>query len=262
MIDRIFHGRIALVSVAAALISLLLNAALCAAGDGLHIYGPGGPYPAMKEAGEAFAKMEGTKVDIGFGPTSKWIEKAKDDADIIYSGAEYMMTDFIRLLDGRVDESTVTPLYLRPSAILVRPGNPRQIKDLPDLLKPGLQVLVVQGAGQTGLWEDMAGKLGDIETVRSLRKNIAAYAPDSASAKQAWSDNKELDAWIIWNIWQVANPGLADLVPVSDKYVIYRDCAIALTKQGKENPLAARFIEFVSSPEGAKIFAKWGWMAK
>jgi accessory colonization factor AcfC len=231
-----------------------------AAEEVLYVYGPGGPYPAMKEAAELFGKQVNAKLEVVPGPTNQWIEKAKKDADIIYSGAEYMMTDFVFAMDGRIEETTVTPLYLRPSAILVRPGNPKKILDFPDLLKPGMKILVVNGAGQAGLWEDIAGREGSIETVKTFRKNIVAYAPNSAAAKKMWVENREIDAWLIWNIWQIANRDIADLVPMSTKYVLYRDCAIALTKQGKDKELARKFHEFVQSRDGARIFAKWGWI--
>ena len=75
---------------------------------------------------------------------------------------------------------------------------------------------MVQGAGQTGLWEDMAGRKGNIQTVRAFRKNIAVFAANSAEARKAWVEKTDLDAWLIWNIWQVANKDLADLVPIKE----------------------------------------------
>jgi accessory colonization factor AcfC len=213
----------------------------------------------MKEAAEAFSKAHGVRIEVTAGPTDKWIEQARTDADLIFSGSEYMMTDFVKAMDGRIVEDTIDPLYMRPSAILVRPGNPRKIRDLPDLAKPGIKVLVVQGAGQTGMWEDMAGKNGDLRLVRALRRNIVAHAPNSASAKQLWTERPEVDAWIIYNIWQVANPSLADLVHVSERYAVYRDSGIALTRQGVEKPLAREFVQFLQSEAGAVIFKRWGW---
>ena len=69
-------------------------------------------------------------------------------------------------------------------AILVRPGNPKRIRGFQDLLIPGVKVLTVAGAGQTGLWEDVAGRTGDIRMVRALRKNIVfPEAANSAAAK-------------------------------------------------------------------------------
>jgi accessory colonization factor AcfC len=224
-------------------------------------YGPGGPAPAMKEAAEVFSKARGARVEVAAGPTDTWIAKARQDADVIFSGAEYMMTDFVKAMEGRIDEGTIVSLYLRPSAILVRPGNPKKIADLPDLARPGMKVLVVQGAGQTGMWEDMAGKQGDIRLVRDLRRNIVLHAPNSGAARQAWVEKKEIDAWIIYNIWQVANPTLADLVPVSKDYVIYRSSGASLTQKGKERTLAREFLAFLQSKDGAAIFRRWGWMA-
>lgn len=226
----------------------------------LQVYGPGGPYPAMRDAAAEFSKKHDVKVEVTAGPTPQWIDKAKADADLIYSGSENMMTDFVKAMEGRIVETSITPMYLRPSAILVRPGNPTKIKDLPDLTQTGHKVMVVQGAGQTGMWEDMIGRQGDINMVRQLRKNIVFFAPNSAEAKKMWIEDPSIDAWIIYNIWQVANPKLADTVAVSKPFVIYRDSGIALTKEGESNPLAKAFKEFLLSPEGASIFARWGWM--
>ena len=55
------------------------------------------------------------------GPTPTWLEKAKQNADVIYSGSETTTTDFTVAMDGRIVEQTITPLYLRPLSILVRP---------------------------------------------------------------------------------------------------------------------------------------------
>ena len=214
----------------------------------------------MKEAAEAFSKARGVRVEITAGPMDKWIAQARADADVIFSGSEYMMTDFVKAMEGRIAEETIDALYMRPSAILVRPGNPRRIRDLPDLAKDGVKVLVVQGAGQTGMWEDMAGKDGDLGLVRALRKNIVFHAPNSAAAKEHWVQHADVDAWIIYNIWQVANPTLADQVPVSKRYVVYRDSGSALTRTGMERPIAREFVQFLHSKDGAAIFKRWGWI--
>ena len=214
----------------------------------------------MKEAAKAFEQKTGTPVAVTAGPTPEWIEQAKSDADLIYSGSETMMTDFAQAMEAQFDETRVEPLYLRPLSILVRPGNPTGIKGLRDLFRPGHRVIVVNGAGQNGVWEDAAGRQGDIESVRALRKNIVKYAKNSALAKQAWIEDPSLDAWLIWNIWQVANPALADVVPVEKEYVIYRDTGIVVTKKGDQSTAAQQFMLFLKSPDGAAIFQKWGWM--
>jgi accessory colonization factor AcfC len=230
-----------------------------AAPETLHVYGPGGPLPAMKEAAEMFGHAHGVDVQVTAGPLPQWIDHAKADADVVFSGSEVMMSDFITAMPN-IDPATVKALYLRPAAILVRPGNPTHIKGIADLLKPGHRILVVNGAGQQGLWEDVAGRLGDIASVQAMRANIVKVAANSAQARQAWIEDKSLDAWLIWTIWQVANPTLADQVPIEPQYSIYRDVGVALTRTGEARPIARQFTEFLASPEGASIFAKWGWL--
>lgn len=237
--------------------AVLSHAAL--AQETLFAYGPGGPAPAMKEAASAFEKKMGIKVEVTAGPTPAWLDKAKNNADIIFSGSETMMTDFVNAMNGQLSHQQVTPLYLRPLSILVRPGNPRHIRGVKDLFKPGVKVLVVNGAGQNGVWEDMAGRKGDIETVAALRRNIVAYSKNSAEAKKTWTDNQDIDVWLIWNIWQVANAQLADTVPIERDYVIYRDTGVAITQRAESKPAAKAFVSFLQSPQGAKIFGKWGW---
>ena len=245
----------------AALIALAMGSAAAAA-EPLHVYGPGGPAPAVKEAAKAFERQTGRKVEVVAGPTPQWIHRAKADADIIYSGSEDMMSDFVKAMEGSIAATEVRPLYLRPSSILVRKGNPKKIKGLADLFKPGRRVIVVHGAGQNGLWEDMAGRTGDIRKVRALRRNIVGYAGTSAEARDMWIKDPSLDAWIIWNIWQVANPTLADAVEVEQQYRIYRDTGVVLTTNGKADPDAEKFAAFLESREGARIFQRHGWIVQ
>lgn len=40
----------------------------------------------------------------------------------------------------------------------MRKGNPKNIKGFKDLAKSGVKVLVTHGAGQVGMWEDIAGR--------------------------------------------------------------------------------------------------------
>jgi accessory colonization factor AcfC len=114
----------------------------------LHVYGPGGPLPPMKEAADAFGKEKHIRIVVTGGPEPKWLHDAQQNADLIFSGSEEMMSDFQVAMKGALDPTTITPLYLREAAILVRPGNPAHIKGLQDLMKPGHRILVVNGGSK------------------------------------------------------------------------------------------------------------------
>ncbi|MHB8111680.1 MAG: substrate-binding domain-containing protein [Syntrophorhabdaceae bacterium] len=228
----------------------------------LKAYGPGGPAPAMREAAKVFGAKKGNMVEITAGPTSMWKDQAVKDADLIFSGSEYMMTDFVRKdIPGLIDTATIRTLYLRPSAILVRPGNPKTIKGIQDLAKPGIKILVVEGAGQIGMWEDVAGRTGSVKLVDGIRRNIGSFAGNSGEAKKIWNSDMSYDVWLIWTIWQKESPASADLVNTEPENTIYRSCGIALTNRSEQRALAKEFADFLQSAEGKTIFVKWGWIA-
>jgi accessory colonization factor AcfC len=228
----------------------------------LKAYGPGGPAPAMREAAKIFGGRKGISVEIIAGPTPAWKDQAMKDADLIFSGSEYMMTDFVRKdLPGLIDAATIRTLHLRPSAILVRPGNPKQIRGVRDLTRPGIKILVVEGAGQVGMWEDVAGRTGDVRLVDGVRRNIAFFAANSGEAKKLWNSDLSYDVWLIWTIWQKEDPASAELINIEKENTIYRSCGIATTSRSEKKEITKEFSDFLQSTEGQEIFVKWGWLA-
>ena len=222
------------------------------------VFGPGGPAAPMKEAATAFEKETGIDVKVTSGPTAQWIGAAQTDADVVYSGSQNMMDDFIGD-HGSILADSVTPLYLRPSAILVRKGNPEAITGIADLVERDLSIMVVDGAGQVGLWEDIVGRMRDVDAIAAFRANIDVIAPNSGAALTTWAAENTIDAFLIWNHWQIENVDLADMVPTEPELTIYRDTSIALTEKGSGNRETARFFDFLSGDQAAAIFNSHGW---
>ena len=83
---------------------------------------------------------------IAAGPTSAWINKAKENADLIFSGNTSMMDDFAKKIPSLSLEN-LSVLNVRPSVIIVRPNNPKNIKNFEDILKDGVNVMVDDGVG-------------------------------------------------------------------------------------------------------------------
>ena len=249
-------------------LAALVTAAVAAVAHGepaavIHVYGPGGPSPPIREAGKVFGEQTGVRVEITAGPAAPWKDQAARDADLLFSGAEYMMTDFVqRDFPGLVDSASIRTLYLRPSAILVRPGNPKGIKGIKDLAQPGLRIVVVQGTGQVAMWEDVVGRTGDVSLLDRFRRNIAAITMSSAEAKRLWKQDAGLDAWLVWNIWYKEDPTAAELISTEPEHTIYRSCGIALMKRAEKNKPAHDFFAFLQSEKARPIFAKWGWIVK
>lgn len=225
----------------------------------VHVYGPGGPAPAMSECARTFNARNSSNVVVTFGPTKKWRDAAAKDADMFYSGAENMMTGFVGEFATQIDETTVVPLYVRAATILVHRGNPLGITGLGDLQKRGVRVMVVQGSGQTGLWEDLAGRVGDVSTIAALRRNITVFAPDTATAHGIWNSAQAPDAWIALMSEHGAHPDESMAIALDPKVVIVRDAGLLLTRAGEARPVTRAFYDFVRSADCAAIFKRFGW---
>ena len=96
----------------------------------LMIYGLNCPAAPIKECAKIFSKEKNIQIEVMAGPEVTWIDQALKDADLIFSGAEYMLTQFIQSHPTVIDSAARTSLYLRPAGILVRKGNPKSIKSL------------------------------------------------------------------------------------------------------------------------------------
>jgi len=217
----------------------------------------------MRAVAEAFRAAYGIPVEIIAGPTPGWAGRVPAEGDMIVSGAEYMMDDFMTQFREVLDPVTRTTLFLRPSALLVRRGNPRRITGLRDLLaRPPAEarILATGGAGQVALWEDVAGRTGDLALLRAMRERIVLVAPNTGAAQQEWRGKPDAyDVWLVWNHWQIAAPEHADLVEIEEPFRIWRSSGTVLTKTGAARAEVRRFAAFLAGPEGVQIFARFGW---
>lgn len=238
------------------LTSVILNAKI-------YVYGPGGPAPVIKEIAKVFSSHTGEEVEVIAGPTSKWMPDAKKQADIIYSGNSSMMDSFVKELNGKISSQKIQVLNIREAGIIVRPNNPKNIKTFQDLLKPGVKVMVVNGAGQVGLYEDMALKNGNRSNLVKLRKNIEVFAPNSKSAVNQWNQNQSIDALIIWKHWaNVIGEDKARFISLNDESKIFRASEIVIANDSKNAKIAQQFIDFLLSKNAQKVWERHGWIAQ
>lgn len=229
----------------------------------IRCFGPGGPAPAMRVAAQAFQAAHGVPVEIVAGPTPGWAGRVAQEADLVFSGAEYMMDEFMERFRDTLDPATRRTLYIRPSAILVRPGNPRRYTGLRDLLsRPPAEarILATGGAGQLGLYEDIAGRTGDIALLRAMRERIVIVAPNTGAAQQEWRGKPDsYDVWLVWNHWQLAAPEHADLVEIEEPFRIWRSTGSVLSRRGAAREEVRRFAASLTEGEGRAAFTRLGW---
>ncbi len=234
----------------------LLSLSAVAQNDTLFVYGPGGPFGPINECAQVFGRHHNITIKVTAGPEANWIVQAKKNADLIYGGAEYMLTQFEIKHNNLVNKNTRTELFKRGAAILIRLGNPKNIHSFDDLTRSGINILDINGAGQFGLWEDIAGKQN---LIGGIQKNIKQSFINTASGIEAWKRDSSYDAWITYYSWHVRLKDITQSVKIPSAINVYRGTPIALTTITKNAELAHRFISFMKSAKGHAIFKKWGW---
>lgn len=245
-----------LLPVALLLIGASLSAQRAESSAGLHVYGPGGPLEPMRACAAQFTATTGIPVSVVGGPEAEWIASARQDADLVYGGAEYMLTAFDLRHPGFLDAATRVSLFDRAAGILVRPGNPKHIRSLQDLTREGIQIVDVNGAGQLGLWEDLAGRHG---LIRGIQRNIRVSVDTSAEAINLWKTQPELDAWITYESWHYRLRDVTELVRLPEAQRLYRGTPVAVARRSTRRTEAAAFLAHLQSPECHDVFRRWGW---
>jgi molybdate transport system substrate-binding protein len=216
--------------------------------------------PAMEEAASQFEQETGIRVDLHFGGSGTVLSQMKmaRRGDLYIPGSPDYMSKALR--EGVVDPESVAIIAYLVIAIDVQRGNQKNIQTLADLARPGIRV----GIGNP---EAVCVGLYAVEVLernrllKEVQKNIVTHAP-SCSATASLVAMQKVDAVIGWRVFSKWNPDKIEAVLLKPQEVprlAYIPAAISTYSQDKKG--AQRFINFLISAEGQKIFAQWGYIA-
>lgn len=211
----------------------------------LRVYGPGGPHHVIKECAKLFREKHGVRVDV---LPHDLEQRVREDGDIYYGGAEYMLEDFHRSNPDVLDLTSLENLHPRRIGVLVRKGNPLSITGVEDLNDEGVDILDVK-------LENMR----DFHGVSSgLSSNIRRFEYTGQQGVNAWLSAPDIDAWVTYKSWHILLAAESDFIehpgPSGLRYT-----PIALTRQTPHRQEAMKFISFLQSAEARQIFVEHGW---
>jgi len=191
-------------------------------------------------SGTVLSQMKLTKKgDLYFPGSSDFMEKAK---------AENLV----------LPESEKKIVYL-VNAINVQKGNPKGIKDLKDLTRPGLKVAIANPETVcVGLYavEIIENALSPAEKA-AFRKNLINYTESCDKTATAVA-LKTVDAVIGWRVFSYWDPDKIETIPLKPEEIRRVGyIPIAVSSFSENKAAAQKFIDFLVSPEGQEIFKKY-----
>jgi molybdate transport system substrate-binding protein len=233
-----------------------------AAGAGtLLMYAGSASKPPTDEAIQAFQQETGIKVEVNYGGSGTVLSQMKlaKEGDLYFPGSSDFMEKAKK--GGEVIASTETRVTYLVPAINVQKGNPKNILTLTDLTKPGVKVAIANPESVcVGLYavEIIEKDLSATEKT-AFKANLLNYT-DSCDKTATAVALKQVDAVIGWSVFEHWNPNAIQTVALPAAQIPRVGyIPIAVSTYTKKQATAQQFIDFLTSPEGQAIFAKYGY---
>ncbi|HEY3322114.1 MAG TPA: substrate-binding domain-containing protein [Planctomycetota bacterium] len=151
-----------------------------------------------------------------------------------------------------------TPVGALEPVLVVKPGNPKQIKSLQDLTRADLRLGI--GDPRYSTCGEMFVKLLE---EKNLKENVMPQVKAQMRTHSELANGLitgPLDAVVIWNFAAMLHEDKLEVVHVPEKYQTVRVTIVGLSKS--ENPaLRDKFIEFCKSEKVQTLFKEYGYVA-
>lgn len=207
----------------------------------------------VQEIGKDFAAREGVPVEYDLGGSETLLPKiqAGAQADIFVCHDPFEA----KLKTAGRWAGTVAVGYLQP-VLAVRPGNPREIRSLADLARPGLKIGIGDPRYSTAgeLFVNLLRQRGLYDGVMS---NVVLQARTHAEIANGLILGP-LDAVVVWNFVIPLHKGKLEIVSTDAIYPATRVTIVGLTNSGNPRQRDA-FLEWCQRPEVQDIFARHGY---
>ncbi len=246
----------------ALLVGLTMSAGLTSAAGAatvrLTVFVGSASKPPAQEAKLAYERAHpNVAVDMTFGGSGTLLNQMKleEMGDIYMPGSDDYM-DKAETQKVTIPQTRRIVAYLIPT-ICVQHGNPKHIRTLKDLARPGVTVgLAKAGAVCLGDVSDEMLRKAGVE--QQVKKNCINYAT-SCELTQQMIQLGEVDAIIGWDSFKSWAPDKTDIVWLPASQIRVRNVPAAVAVYSKHRKEAEGFISFLTSSKGEAIFAKHGY---
>ncbi|WP_067461713.1 molybdate ABC transporter substrate-binding protein [Actinomadura macra] len=204
---------------------------------------------AFGEMGVAYGQAHpGVKLRFEFGGSQEMADRLSDHdpGDVLVTADMASMQEADDYLTGP------RPIVAHNSlTIALAPGNPRRIRGLQDLTRPGLRVVVGAGTVPVGRYTRQVLARAGL-TVRWTSEEISARAVlDRVRAGEA-------DAGLVYITDLLPAGAAASSVPIPANLNVTAAYPAAAVKDGPHQGAATAFVSWLGTPAAQRLFNKYG----
>ena len=221
----------------------------------LMVHAGAGIRPALDELGSLFQERTGVGIDYNYKGSACLLPDVcvSEKGDVYIPGELYYMqqaTDRKLVKSYRVVATMST-------VVIVHAGNPKNIKTLQDMARPGLRI---------GLGDPQAVAIGraarqalvKAKVWKQVEKNLVMSAQNVTELSNAVK-LRHLDAAVVWDATAALyNEKEMVTISVPTKYRVVSPIPVGLLKFSQHRGEAEQYIDFLASEEATKVFLKHG----
>ncbi|MBN1134067.1 MAG: molybdate ABC transporter substrate-binding protein [Methanosarcinaceae archaeon] len=221
--------------------------------EALLVYCGAGMREPMDEIGVLFEQKYGTPVNYNYAGSNTLLSQIEliQQGDVYMPGATYYYE--VANEKGFTDYEQFVAYHI--PVITVPKGNPAGITSLEDLAKP--EVKVILGDPKACAIGVLANSILEKNGISDeVLENVVTYGA-TVNELVIYMSMGQGDASIIWKDL-VVNNELFDVVEISEEQNTIKIIPIATLTCSNNKDTASKFVDFVISTEGKKIFEKHG----
>ena len=241
------------------------TAASAANGMKLTVFAASSLTDAFNEIGQAFgAEHSGVTVEFNFAGSQQLRTQLEQGAtaDVFASANAAEINNAIK--SGLIVSGTQQTFVRNRLAVIVPKDNPGSIKELKDLAKPGLKIVLAAASVPVGGYALTVLNKMNVDFGATFSQtviaNVVSYE-DNVKQVVAKVQLGEADAGIVYT--SDVTPAVADKliqIDVPDKYNVLATYPIAVLKSAPQADLAKTFADYVLSDKGQAVLQKWGFI--
>ncbi len=219
----------------------------------LFLHSGGGLRLAVNECVDIFSEEFDAEIECNYAGSGVLLNQVQ----VTRRGDLFMPGDVSyidRVEPADLVESKHTVCYFIPT-ILVKKGNPKNIKTLADLVKPGITLGLgnseVCAIGRTSVQIFQKNNIDMAE----IEKNLV-FSSLTVGELGVQIQIGKVDAVIVWDATAAQYAKSGDVVKIPTDQNVISTVAIALLDSSENKPLAREFIDFIISERGQAVFQK------